>query len=913
MQGEDHLRDGAIDFSGYSTGQLRDLQFTVDRSARPLDFQNLQTELARRTRPTEEHADITRSWNATFTRRSGLRGWLEAKTKRLGVYGTGSVAIEGNELLLRGWGRTWLGVPCRLERSVPLNSILNLVQEERTIRFVVPRWKLRKRYEFGLDSADSAARLAAALPGARTPGFEREWRELHEFNRRLPPSGTGTWVTKTLVAANCAVFIAMAIALRRVVFFSIPQLLHWGANFGPLTASGQWWRLLTSAFIHLSPLHLLINMWALWHIGRLTERLLGRWPFATLYFVCAVLSSLGSIAWDPSMVSAGASGAIFGIFGVFLAFLTKRRARVPKAIIRPHLTSTTVFVLFSLVSGALQSHIDNAAHVSGLLVGLCLGWIIARPMRTEAPRAIGRRRIAAATAFLLAVAVAGLGEAGGIDFRPPVAQQYFQSHLWYFEGESRDLKQWERLVVQAQIGSITTDQLTRQFKETIIPFWRSAYRRLQKETLPPSQRQLGRLVAKFVDLRLRWAQAIVAAVSNGGKKSYQKVARLSRQTDLARARAIRVSLLSTAAHSPPGLVNSAIVEHLRGLFSSGPKCVLPPPTIAAPVGPHAPPTDFPATRRTRECAAQRAFEHHDFSTLAKVFRTPGTRSDFPVAASAYADAVSGLDHLLEYGHGTVLGDLRVAAAWHRAEPDSSVPGLIDAMIFEQWAWTARGGGYVNSVSKLAWQAYHARVAMAAASLRAAGKSARSTPLWYQVSMWLEIDQGGPLGRIRATFNQGIERFPQYLPLYRQMLRALMPRWFGSYSKINAFIMRQYYGAPPQIDTELYTRLYWLLARLSGDTVDIFKSSDVGWTAMKAGFQRMRRRYPHSDYVLNVFANFACRANDKAEYRALRPDLSARYASSAWSTKYSMKKCDGRMGIDSPAMPAAAPTSTASHR
>lgn len=913
MQGEYHPPDGAIDFSGYSTEQLRDLQFTIDRAARPLDFQNLQSELGRRTRPTEDDADTTPSWSVAFTRRSGLRGWLEAKAKRLAVYGTGSVAIEGSDLLLRGWGRTWLGVPCRLERSVPLASIVNMVQEERTIRFVVLRWRLRKPYEFTLDSAGSAARLATALPAARTPGFEREWRELHEFARRLPPSGTRTWVTKTLVAANCAVFIAMAIALRRVIFFGIPQLLHWGANYGPLTVSGQWWRLLTSAFLHLSPLHLLINMWALWHVGRLTERLLGRWPFATLYFVCAVLSSLGSVAWDPSMVSAGASGAIFGIFGIFLAFLAKRHTRVPRAIIRPHLLSTTVFVLFSLISGALQSHIDNAAHVSGLLVGLCLGWIIARPVQAEDPRAIGPRRIAAAVAFLLAVTVAGLHEAGGMDVQPTPAQQYFQSHLWYLDGESRDLKLWARLVVQAQIGSITTDRLGQQFKETIVPFWRSAYQRLQKETLPPSQRPLGRLVIKFVGLRLQWARAIVAAVSDGGSKSYQKVDQISRQTNLALARAVRVSLLSTAEHSRSGLVNSSIVKHLRSLFSSAPKCVLPPPTIAAPIGPHALPADFPATWVRRECAAQRAFEHRDFSTLTRMFRTPVSRADFPVGDSTYADAVHGLHDLLEYGHGSVLGDLRIAAVWHRTEPHSPMPGLIDAMIFEQWAWAARGGGYASSVSKLAWQAFNARVAMAAASMRATGKRARMTPLWYQISMWLEIDQDRPLGRIRATFNQGVASFPEYLPLYRQMLRTLMPRWSGSYSKINDFIMTQFYDAPPERNFELYTRLYWLLARLSGNTVDIFKASLVSWSAMTKGFQQMRRRYPRSDYVLNVFANFACRANDGTEYRHLRPRLRTRYAAAAWSNEFSMKTCDKRMGIGSPGMPTAGPPATARHQ
>ena len=66
------------------------------------------------------------------------------------------------------------------------------------------------------------------------------------------------------------------------------DLVRWGANFGPLTVSGQWWRLLTCVFIHGGLLHIAFNMWCLWDLGRLAESVYGHWTFAVVYLICGV-------------------------------------------------------------------------------------------------------------------------------------------------------------------------------------------------------------------------------------------------------------------------------------------------------------------------------------------------------------------------------------------------------------------------------------------------------------------------------------------------------------------------------------------------------------------------------------------------------------------------------------------------
>ena len=114
---------------------------------------------------------------------------------------------------------------------------------------------------------------------------------VRELNQRMAAIGGFPWVTCTIVGLNVAVFAAMAIATRRLGEFDPVQMLDWGANYGPLTISGPWWRLITALFLHGSLLHLLLNMWAFWNVGRLTERLYGNWCFAFLYFASGLLSS----------------------------------------------------------------------------------------------------------------------------------------------------------------------------------------------------------------------------------------------------------------------------------------------------------------------------------------------------------------------------------------------------------------------------------------------------------------------------------------------------------------------------------------------------------------------------------------------------------------------------------------------
>jgi rhomboid protease GluP len=185
-------------------------------------------------------------------------------------------------------------------------------------------------------------------------------------------------LTQVLLGANVMVFIAMVLASGPSLDFSGEVMVRFGANFGPFTLSGQWWRLLTYMFLHGGLMHIAFNMWCLWDLGALCESLYGRWTFAAIYLITGIAGGLASVGWNPGTLSVGASGAIFGLAGALIASFYLGEFSVPKAAIQGTLRSLLFFVGFNVLFGSMVSGIDNACHAGGLVSGLILGAMIAR-------------------------------------------------------------------------------------------------------------------------------------------------------------------------------------------------------------------------------------------------------------------------------------------------------------------------------------------------------------------------------------------------------------------------------------------------------------------------------------------------------------------------------------------------------
>ncbi|AMX00173.1 MULTISPECIES: rhomboid family intramembrane serine protease [Rummeliibacillus] len=150
-----------------------------------------------------------------------------------------------------------------------------------------------------------------------------------------------------------------------------------GAAANYLIADGEYWRLLTSMFIHGGFFHLLFNMFSLYVFGPELERLAGKLRFFTIYFVSGFMGNVVSYLIQPAnYVSYGASGAVFGLFGAFLALVYYTRKTMPqlKQIIMP-------IVVISVIMTFLQPNVNATAHIAGLVTGLIIGLFDFHPKR----------------------------------------------------------------------------------------------------------------------------------------------------------------------------------------------------------------------------------------------------------------------------------------------------------------------------------------------------------------------------------------------------------------------------------------------------------------------------------------------------------------------------------------------------
>ena len=121
-------------------------------------------------------------------------------------------------------------------------------------------------------------------------------------------------VTTTLIAINVGIYL-LQLAGGAPVNANDGWIFQHGALYGPLVADGDWYRLITAAFLHFGPIHLAMNMLALWWIGRPLEAWLGPVRYLLLYLVSGLAGSAGALIANPEAVTVGASGAIFGILG----------------------------------------------------------------------------------------------------------------------------------------------------------------------------------------------------------------------------------------------------------------------------------------------------------------------------------------------------------------------------------------------------------------------------------------------------------------------------------------------------------------------------------------------------------------------------------------------------------------------
>ena len=223
-------------------------------------------------------------------------------------------------------------------------------------------------------------------------------QSLHEILKR---NVAVVWVTKSLILTNVIVFGAMLIYGAGLWHSQNIVQLAWGANFGPATQDGQWWRLASAMFLHFGALHLILNMWALWDAGQLVERMYGHVRFTSIYLVSGLFGNLVSLVFQGnSAVSGGASGAIFGIYGALLIYLWFNRLEISLREFRWLFGGATAFSLATIVFGFIVPGIDNSAHVGGFTAGILTSIFLLKPINIS----IVSKKLSYGAIILLAIA-----------------------------------------------------------------------------------------------------------------------------------------------------------------------------------------------------------------------------------------------------------------------------------------------------------------------------------------------------------------------------------------------------------------------------------------------------------------------------------------------------------------------------
>ena len=219
--------------------------------------------------------------------------------------------------------------------------------------------------------------MTVAPVGLRCPDHAGTRRQVKALGNRVvvrapstPLAGTTALVTKTLIAINVAIYLVTAVQgaglnspggtlLEKMILIGhAPPFFSQAGT----VAGGDWWRLITSAFLHANLIHIAFNMLALWWFGGPVEEYLGRVRFVLLYLVAGLAGSAGAILQAPSTPTLGASGAIFGILGAMLVLEYQATGRLGG--------NAMTLIVINLAISFVYSGISWGGHVGGLVGGI---------------------------------------------------------------------------------------------------------------------------------------------------------------------------------------------------------------------------------------------------------------------------------------------------------------------------------------------------------------------------------------------------------------------------------------------------------------------------------------------------------------------------------------------------------------
>jgi rhomboid protease GluP len=336
--------------------------------------------------------------------------------------------------------------------------------------------------------------------------------QLIRRRRRIP-------VTLTLVALNVGVFTLMLLFGAGLWHSSNDVQFAWGANFGPATKDGEWWRLGSALFLHFGIFHLAMNMLSLWDGGRLVERMYGPLRFTAIYAISGLTGNLLSlIVQGDRAISGGASGAIFGVYGALLSFLWQQRETLDRREFTRLFWGACLFAAITIFLGFQIPGIDNGAHIGGFVAGLLAGAALARPLADGARPLLGRYRASPVSAgqwlagFTLAVALILL-VIGIPSPRYRWSEEVMaRSEIREFIGEDKRIAdRWTQLLGDAEASGASFDDLAGRIETEVADAYQQSFDELSVIQLSPEAPSAHTLesLRRYAETRLDASRALV--------------------------------------------------------------------------------------------------------------------------------------------------------------------------------------------------------------------------------------------------------------------------------------------------------------------------------------------------------------------------------------------------------------------
>jgi rhomboid protease GluP len=317
------------------------------------------------------------------------------------------------------------------------------------------------------------------------------WRELAPFRAALRARTRIAPVTPIIAVLNLAVFVG--IFVHPHLLNDPDPLISWGASFGPRTANGEWWRLVTTLFVHVSVIDLIVNLLAFVPLGLLLERIVGPMAFAAVYLTAGLFSSLFTLSVFPLAVGIGAAGAVAGVYAFLLAAclwgITQRpRLVLPAITVNGLAICGGLFVAYAWLTGAA------AVVVVGFAIGLLTGLTVARGVNTRRTPAV---RMAATVAAMSCVAIVTAVPLRGItDARRDIEA--------VIDTEDRTAAAFKAAVGDFTEGRMTDTSLAGVIDRVIVPQLHYASERLalvDRQMVPQEQRPSIASAEAYLKLR----------------------------------------------------------------------------------------------------------------------------------------------------------------------------------------------------------------------------------------------------------------------------------------------------------------------------------------------------------------------------------------------------------------------------